>query len=144
MMAILGAGLFVYNDPDFHFAFLMSYIGVRTVSTLYYFKTMLIPRARAHSLWHITINAIMIVAVAIILVLFHDGCALDYFWIYFGLFLFEYVLSVMEWCIKKEKEVQDPRASRTAIKMGVKLKQKGEESRLMFALPLHVPHVAGI
>eukprot|EP01084_Bolivina_argentea_P020139 37473_1 len=67
---VLSTGLFIDNDETFHIAFQLSYMCVRIISCLYYFKTYLIPRAKLYSIWHLIVNTIVIILLIIISLIF--------------------------------------------------------------------------
>eukprot|EP01083_Nonionella_stella_P169653 575774_1 len=117
MIFVLSTGLFIRDDPLYHAAFQVSYACLRFISTLIYLKAFLIPRARLHSLWNITINCIVIIALIISAVRFR-GCPIDYALMYTLFFLFEYASFIIHWCITNK------------------------QGHLVFALALHVAHIS--
>eukprot|EP01084_Bolivina_argentea_P140685 247272_1 len=118
MILVLSAGLFIHDDPSYHFAFQISCIGLKIICVLIYVKAAMIPRAKIHAMWHIFTCSLIIIAL-IIITAFYEGCAINYFVIYSVLFVVEYIFNIIEWTIPN--------------------KQTGQ---LKLALPLHVAHIS--
>ena len=83
------------------------------------FQVMMIPRARTMAQFTITSSCIIIVIILIILFTLKDGCALDYFGIYLGIYIFE----ISSFFLNR--------------KISIWL-----ECDPTYSIPIHVPHVA--
>ena len=79
----------------------------------------MIPRARTMGKFTIISNCIIILVIIIILFTLKDGCALDYFWVYFVVYIFEMSSFFLNRKVSIWLEC-DPQ----------------------FSIPIHVPHVA--
>lgn len=109
---VLMTGLFIHNDALYHTAFQCAYLMVRILSLIIYCKTYLIPRAQYYAIWHLIKNILVIIVLILFIFCFENGCAIDYFFIYFALFSFEFIAFLLNWML------------------------------IQFALPVNVAHIA--
>jgi len=96
MICVVCMGIFVHDDPDYCYSFLIAYAFLHAASILRYIKVWMIPRARKKGLYEIIKSMIIIVAIIIVTQVGQavntedkEWCAMEYFGIFFGILVFE-------------------------------------------------------
>merc|ERR1719356_1118028 len=94
MLCVVCMGIFVANDPDYCHSFLISYAFLQAANILRYIKVGMIARTQKKALYELVKSLVIIIVIISIAssVEKEETCAVDYFWIYFGIFIFEEIL----------------------------------------------------
>ena len=119
MVCVLCMGIFIQYNEAYERAFLISYGALHFVMVLMFLKVLMIPRGKNHAIWWILHSMATIMIVIVVFMEVSGKCAIHWFGIYSGLFIFENLSTYGSYIVSQTCNFEPK-----------------------IALPLNVPHIA--